>query len=345
MHKDDDLERFKEDITYKINVKYKQYWGYMGPLYFVLVTFGLLSFVYLALKEGPLPFLPIFLIILLFVIFLKYLHKKEIELVNNVYYDRFSINSVNQLGMKKQELNIPYKNSAFKLIKASEYYFTLYIANTFENVDLRELNVEGIPPKFFYIFHNINHYDEFQLERILEDRIKNNKLHFEYELMSNDKLKYYKTNNFLSYKMNNYINRYIVSICILIGLVYGITLKIMGDNNPKEKQNYITLIVFGIFILLFIMIISLVICSYLYRRIDIINKDNIIFIGITSFLRKSYSKKFIFEKDSIDEYKYVPNGGKKTLEFKLNDNNTQKIWDFKNNEKIDIISQQLNKYI
>ena len=163
--------------------------------------------------------------------------------------------------------------------------------------------------------------------------------------MSNGKLKYYKTDNFLSYKMNNYINRYILSICIFIGLIYGITLKIMGDNNPKERQNYMALIGCGIIILLFIMITALVISNYLYRRIDIINKDNVIFIGITSFLQKSYTKIFIFEKDSIDEYKYVPNGGKKTLEFKLNDNNTQKIWDFKNNEKIDIISKQLNKYL
>ena len=342
MYENYNEERLKEDITYTINVNYKSYYCYMGPLYFFLGCFGIMTFGYMLV--GTAFYLPFFLIIFSFIIFIKYFHKKEIELVNNVYYGRFAVNIKNQLSMKKKVLDIPYNNSAFKLIGADNY-FTLYIANTFNDVDIRELNDGGIPPTFIYIFHNLYHYNEFILREILEDRIKHSYLYFKYEFISSEKIKYYKTNNFLSYRISNNISRYIIIIFICIGLIYGLILYFIGNNNPQEKNYYIGLIVLGLIILFIIMMIVLGISSQFYRRIDVIKQDNIIFIGITSFLRGSYTKKFILNKKSIEECYFIPNGRKKTLELKLNDNNTQKICDFKNNEKTDIISQQINNYL
>lgn len=197
-------------------------------------------------------------------------------------------------------------------------------------------------------------------------------MNFNYQKVIIKIIKFYKSHNFLSFTLNSRIRYYmsliVFLICVLLYTIVPMIIRAIYENNKTEekkiynetnyykKEKHETEVPLGfiLFIALtwFVSFLVILFICYFFKnfkkRIDIIKKDTIVFIGITSFFQKSYIKHFIFNYNSIEGFKLTRKSFKNaTLELKLEDEKIQKICDFtgESKEDLDLFEKKLNELI
>lgn len=368
-------EQAKKDETYKLYPSYSCFYKFYSWLIYLIYFFIVFAMIITNFEELAIALcIPILFFFIALNIYLKYTHYKEIIVAYNIYYRRVKIYVVNKYNSTRKVLDISKDSAAFALVQEGDiwsYYFTLHIFDNFDkntSIDIRKMNMEGIPPKFHWSFKNIfcfHHYDEESLleKYIGEKMIEDYNIKFTSE-KDKKKIKYFKTNNFLSFNLHSKIKCYSISIVILIAIIiYAIGIPIFStyDTYDVEKKNYenqeqqyeeaplFLILLLGLTWIVSVIIIILLcyIFKYIfYKRIDILKRDNILFIGITSFFKKSYIKKYIFDYISIENFELEKkNCNNATLILNLKDKTNHKICDFTGEKKedLDFIIKNLNR--
>ena len=204
-----------------------------------------------------------------------------------------------------------------------------------KELDLDKINLSNTPPKFYWTFRNICIYNTYEVERFLRKLVGEEvKYYAKFFGENHNILKYFQSENFLSYTFPDNIICFVIIITIVVALI------IVGIIAQKiEKLEFLPIAFFSILI---ISILLSVFFHYNKRSLDIFVKDKILFIGITSFTQKSYKKKYIFSFDNIDDWTF-PEQKKTSLTIILKNGTSQKICSFSDDEKtIKDIAQKLH---
>ena len=342
-----DLEEAKKDITKWFFPHYSCYNCYMLLLY-LCVFFSLFPLIFVPFSECWMFVFPIFTFFITIILYIKYNQYKKIEIITNIFYQRIRVYVTNKLNMKIEVINIPLSNGCFRLTRM-DYKFRMHIWNDYKDkseLDLRKVNIENKALKFYWTFKNIIFPDGWvEFDKWLELLIGR-------EILSDAKftsekenhLKYFDSNNFLSFTFRNYMKYYVILFGTIFMIIFYVIVGSIKDQYDEkgevifDAKHY--LLVLGWHIILYIIIAILIFFHYFRRRIDIFVKDGNLFIGITTFCQKSYKKKYIFELDSIKECGFLENP--KTLSIKLNNGDIIKIWKFSEKEEdLKIISNKL----
>lgn len=329
--------------------------------------------------------LPILLFFIAIHIYIKYTHYKKIIIAYNIYYQRVKVFVVDELNYKRKVLDIPKESAGFGM-EEKEYDYQIFTLHIFDNfvknpeIDIRKMNMEKFAPKYHWSFESIWCESIFRAEDLLKAYIGEKMIinyNFKYISKKNKNIKYFKTANFLSFNFHSRIKCYIISVVLLITIliyVIGFSLlhSIVDKHNNQKKKNYNEtnyyenqnqqnedytpvslelLLVLSWIVCVIIIIFLNYIFKYIYKRIDIFKKDNIIFIGITSFFRKNYIKNFIFDYKSFTDFKLTSKDCKNsTLELNLEDEDNkqkiQKICDFtgESKENLDTLIEHINDF-
>ena len=104
----------------------------------------------------------------------------------------------------------------------------------------------------------------------------------------------------------------------------------------------------SIWVDIFLIIIQIIFFHYNKKRIDFYVNEGILFIGITSYFLKSYSKEYFYNLDDVKDFELIKKCCKNyTLNIVLKNNNIEKICDFSNEIIIDLDFLMLNikKYL
>jgi hypothetical protein len=215
--------------------------------------------------------------------------------------------------------------------------------------------MEKVPSKFYWYFDGIVLTDYFQSTKefetlIGEELFSDNNVQFSSKKPEKN-LKIFNGKNFLSFTFNSRIKCYLIFIVILIEIILLIIFSIIAtqyqkkmvnnkDKNEKEEGS----LLLGLFPgLNMIFVVSLIILIYVYfsynkKRMDIFIRDNMIYIGITSFTQKSYEKIFTFEYRSVRNFILTQKLCREaTLEVLLQDEQIQKICQFTGENKEDLV--------
>jgi len=275
------------------------------------------------------PFASFFFAIILYI---KYHLNKSIEIIRHVYEGKTRVVTRNRLNQKKEIINFPHCNGYFLVNSMTKDWNShrnrIHIWNGMnidEELDLEKINLNNTPPKFYWTFRNIRIYDTFEVEKFLRKLVGAEvSYHAKFFGENHDVLKYFQSENFLSYTFSNNIKCFVIIIVIVTLIIIHII------AQKIEKPQIIIMIVF--YPLIIISILISVFFHYNKRRLDIFVKDNILFIGITSFTQKSYKKKYIFPLDDIDDWTF-PEEKKTSLTIILKNGTSQKICSFSDDEE------------
>ena len=174
---------------------------------------------------------------------------------------------------KKEIINFPHCNGYFLVISLTKDWNShrnrIYIWNDMkidEELDLDKITFE---------------VKEF-LRQLVEEEVS---YHAKFFGVNHNILKYFKSENFLSFTFPNNIRCFVMIIANIALIIVRIISKII------EKSEILIIVFYSIII---ISILLSVFFHYNKRRLDIFVKDNILFIGITSFTQKSYKKNIYF---------------------------------------------------
>ena len=173
-------------------------------------------------------------------------------------------------------------------------------------------------------------------------------------------LKYYNYDDFLSYYLNSRISLYITFILILIWFIFYYLVLFFGQDCYHYEKNYrgeevkvqdlwVGLSLgLGLWVHIILIIIQIIFFKYNKKRIDFYVNEGILFIGITSYFLKSYSKEYFYNLDDVKDFELIKKCCKNyTLNIVLKNNNIEKICDFSNEIIIDLDFLMLNikKYL
>lgn len=357
----------KEDQTHTFFTSYSCFYKFYSWFIYLIYFFIFFAMIITNFEKLAIAScIPILFFFVVLNIYLKYTHYKKIIVAYNIYYRRVKVYVVNEYKSERKVLDISKDSAAFALTQEGDYlshHYTLHIFDKFDentDIDIRKMNMERIPPKFHWPFENIycrNDYDDIKLLKVYigEEIISKYNLKFKSE---KDKkiIKYFKTNNFLSFNLHSKIKFYSISIVILITIIiYAIFIPISNEQKQYESQKqqnkepplFYILLLGWTWIVSTIIIISLcIIFKYIYKRIDILKRDNILFIGITSFFKNSYIKKYIFDYISVKNFELEKkNCNNATLILNLKDETIHKICDLTGEKKddLDFIIKNLNR--
>jgi hypothetical protein len=302
--------------------------------------------------------LPIMLFFAFLIYISNYYNYEEIEIAHNVYYGRVKVNVKNSLNRIIKVLDIPSTSACFRVSRKDYCECILHIWDKFDkntSIDLRKMYMEKVPSKFYWYFDGIVLTDYFQSKKELETFIgeelfSDNNVQFSSKKPEKN-LKIFNGKNFLSFTFNSRIKCYLIFIVILIEIILLIIFSIIAtqyqkkmvnnkDKNEKEEGS----LLLGLFPgLNMIFVVSLFILIYVYfsynkKRMDIFIRDNMIYIGITSFTQKSYEKIFTFEYRSVRNFILTQKLCREaTLEVLLQDEQIQKICQFTGENKEDLV--------
>ena len=164
--------------------------------------------------------------------------------------------------------------------------------------------------------------------------------------------------------MNSYTRYFAVLIIILLEFIfYAIFLSVTGKHSNKNNTNTGDKteededegsLVIGIMpglnniIFIFLIVFFWIYFSNHKKRLDIFVEGKMIFIGITSFSQKSYKKLYNYENTSIENYYLtLKDCNRATLSLKLEGGKIQKICDFSNEIREDLVflDENLRKLI
>ena len=359
VYSQDKLNELKKDITKTKFVSYGCGYKCLNALLFLFILGVALPMVIIGFEEH---ITPIFMILLLFFIFLlllnMYYHYEKIEIARNIYYQRVKITLTNKLNMKIKVLDLPSTSACFRLSRKDLYGYK-YILHVFDKLDknpdtdLIKMNVEKAAPNFYWYFDDIDCFGEYEFNEELEHFIGENMVPGYDILFSSEEkekdLKIFKSRNFISFIFNSRIKYYITCIILLMYIIFlHIHFLLYNylynhennannrNKNGEEEVNLYFPITPGLSMIVVPLLIGLF-CKYFAhhkKRLVILAKDNVIFIGITSFRKKSYIKHFMFEFDSIEDFVLTRKDCRNaTLELKLVGDKIQKICEFTGEKK------------
>jgi hypothetical protein len=315
---------------------------------------------------------PFFLICFISLILLTYYHYKKIKISRNIYYSRVKISLTNELGFEIKVLDIPSSSACFHLTWKDIYNhkYTLHVCDKFNkntNIDLRKMYMEKKAPKFYWYFEDIQCFG-YNLDRELKELI-GEEMVVGYDVLFSSKekekhLKIFKGKNFISFALNSYIRCFAILIIILLEFIFfaiflSVTGKYSNKNNTNtgdktEEDEDEGSLVIGIMpglnniIFIFLIVFFWIYFSNHKKRLDIFVEGKMIFIGITSFSQKSYKKLYNYENTSIENYYLtLKDCNRATLSLKLEGGKIQKICDFSNEIREDLVflDENLKKLI
>ena len=325
------MEEIEDKIlSKKFEVKYPCYCFYMFLLYFYFFV-SLFPFLIVDFSECWMFCIPIASLFFGIILYIKYHLNKNIEIFWHILERKTRVVTRNRLNQKKEIINFPHCNGYFLVNSMTKDWNShrnrIHIWNGMnidEELDLDKINLNNTPPKFYWTFKNIRIYDTFEVNGFLRKLVGAEvSYHAKFFRENHDVLKYFQSENFLSYTFQNNIKCFV----IIIAIVALIIVRIISEIIDKPE---IGMIVF--YPIIIISILLSVFFHYNKRRLDIFVKDNILFIGITSFTQKSYKKKYMFPLDNIDDWTF-PEEKKTSLTIILKNGNSQKICSFSDDEK------------
>ena len=328
---------------------------------------SILSLIFMK-EEGIIVLIILFSIFIPFTLIVLYYYNKKIEIINNYFY--FRVNLINELGITRKIIELPLNNACFILLRKDNYNnrFKLHIFNKFIKDksldDLKKEKKKNIAPKFHWSFDNIYHYDEHKLREMLKvsigKEIYAGGIYGKFISEKEEILKYYNYDNFLSYYLNSRIYLYITFILILILFIFYYLVLFFGQDCYHYEKNYRgeEIKVYDLwyslslglswYVTLCLIIIQTIFFKYNKKRIDFYVNEGILFIGITSYFLKSYSKEYFYNLDDVKDFELIKKCCKNyTLNIVLKNNNIEKICDFSNEIIIDLDFLMLNikKYL
>ena len=233
-------------------------------------------------------------------------------------------------------------------MKEGEYFdkSRIHIWNDFQvgqDLDLRNINLNNTPPKFYWSFKDISsYYSTYKVEDFLKQLVgKEVSFRAKFFGKNHKALRLFQSGNFLSYSFPNYVKWFIIPITFAILIISHL----IFSKLEKEYDNVAPIHAIFFNAVIMISIILLIFFHYNRRRMDLFVKDRILFIGITSFSRGSYKKKYIFPLKEIDHWTF-PEEKKTCLTIFLENKTSQKICSFSDDiEIIKSISDKLHSLL
>ena len=312
------------------------------------IFWTLFPLIFVKFSECWMIITPIFILLLSIVVYIEYIQIKEFEIKTNLLAQRIRVTATNKLGIQKEIINIPLCNGCFHLSPkyneccATEYGFRYMIHiwnnyNDYSELDLEKINTENIVPKFYWHFKDVPFFHgAYELGKWFELLIGNNILSEVKFIYKNENfVKCFKSRNLLSFTFRNYMKYYTLIFTIIFTILFYVVVYSFKDQYD-EKGQYIYgakfyLLLLGWHAAYIIMTFFLIFFHYYRRRIDIFHTPRYLFIGITTFCKKSYKKKYLFELDSIEECGFKENT--QILSITLSNGNHETIWKFNEKEE------------
>ena len=312
---------------------------------YLCAIFSLFPLIFVGFSKGAIYCLPIFSFFVAIIIYAKCHLNKSIEIFRHVLEGKLRVVTTNKYNQKKEIINIPRRNAYFLVTPMKEGEYSgksrIHIWNDFyrgEELDLRNINLNNTPPKFYWSFKDISSYFRtYEVDKILQ-KLVGEDVTFRAKFFgkNHNALRLFENGKFLSYSFQNYVKWFIISISIAILIISHL----IFTKLEKEYDNVAPIHAIFFNAVIIISIILLIFFHYNRRRMDIFVKDRNLFIGITSFTRGSYKKKYIFPLKDIDHWTF-PKEKKTCLTIFLENKTSQKICSF--SDDIEIIKSILDK--